>query len=142
VIKGMPTDANREARIKPHGTRLELQCAGANPQLLMNLHYPISKTLLWSPEGCGSVLFQIEVSNLMLTKKYEGPQAFPAFLHDFGTGTRTFFPWEFPAEKAALEKLGIKYIKVNYLFGGEYADVRQFVSMSGRIPRSIASCWN
>ena len=142
VIKGMPTDANRGARIKPHGTRLELQCAGANPQLLMNLHYPISKTLLWSPEGCGSVLFQIEVSNLMLTKKYEGPQAFPAFLHDFGTGTRTFFPWEFPAEKAALEKLGIKYIKVNYLFGGEYADVRQFVSMSGRIPRSIASCWN
>jgi type VI secretion system protein ImpL len=141
TIRGLPTDVNREAWLKPHGTRLELQCAGGNPQILINLHYPISKSFQWSPESCGLVVFQIEVSNLVLTKKYEGPQAFAIFIQDFGSGTRTFFPREFPEERNALEKLGIRYIKVNYQFSGDHDEVKQFVSMSGQIPKRIAPCW-
>jgi type VI secretion system protein ImpL len=141
TIKGLPTDANREARIKPHGTRLELQCAGNSPQSLINLHYPISKTFQWSAEACATVLFQIEVSNIVLTKKYEGPQAFPNFLQDFGSGSRTFFPREFPSEKDTLERLGIKYIKVVYQFSGDHGEVRQYVALPRQIPRIIAPCW-
>jgi type VI secretion system protein ImpL len=141
TIRGLPTDVNREASIKPHGTRLELQCAGSNLQSLINLHYPISKTFQWSPEACGAVLFEIEVSNIVLTKKYEGPQAFAHFFQDFGSGVRTFFPREFPSEKGYLESLRIKYIKVNYQFSGDYEEVRQYVSIPKQIPRSIAQCW-
>jgi type VI secretion system protein ImpL len=141
TIKGLPTDANREARIKPHGTRLELQCAGSSPQSLINLHYPISKTFQWSAEDCSTVLFQIEVSDLVLTKKYEGPQAFPNFLQDFGSGSRTFFPREFPSEKDTLERLGIRYIKVTYQFSGDHGEIKHYGALPRQIPRTIAACW-
>ena len=141
TIRGLPTDVNREASLKPHGTRLELLCAGSDPQSLMNLHYPISKTFQWSPETCSAVLFQIEVGNIELTKKYEGTQAFANFIQDFGNGVRTFFPREFPAEKGYLESLRIRYIKVNYQFSGDHEEVRQYVSIPKQIPRSIAQCW-
>jgi type VI secretion system protein ImpL len=141
TIKGLPTDANREARIKPHGTRLELQCTGSSPQSLMNLHYPISKTFQWSAEACNTVLFQIEVSDLVLTKKYEGPQAFPNFLQDFGSGSRTFFPREFAEEKDKLERLGIRYIQVVYQFSGDHGEIKRYVALPRTIPRTIAPCW-
>ncbi len=46
-IKGLPTDANAEARIKPQTTRLELQCNGSS-QSLVNNNYPVGKTFSWS----------------------------------------------------------------------------------------------
>ena len=141
TIKGLPTDDNPEAKLKPHRSRLELQCTGG-PQSLINLNYPMAKTFTWSPETCNDVLFQVEVGDVTLTKRYSGPQAFPQFLEDFRGGTRTFYPNEFPKEKAALERLGIRYIKVNYQFTGNQAILGLGRSVPGQAPGSIARCWN
>lgn len=141
VIRGLPTAANPEAKTKPHATKLELQCAGQT-QSITNFNYPVSKTFQWSMETCSDVLFQIEVGNLVLTKKFIGNQAFPDFLQEFKDGQRTFLPAEFPNEKAALEAMGIKQIKVNYQFGGDFqALVGQIKPMLGQAPLNIVKAW-
>jgi type VI secretion system protein ImpL len=139
-IRGLPTDSNPDARIKPQSTRLEMQCAGGN-QALENLNFPITKTFNWSPDSCGDVVLQIDVGDTVLTKRYTGPQAFPDFLSDFKGGRHTFTPADFRSEKQALDRMGVKYIRVNYLVsGGGQAVVGQAKSMPGQAPRSIARC--
>ncbi len=141
AVKGLPTDANADARIKPHGTRLELQCAGS-AQTLVNQNFPVGKTFYWSPETCGDVIFQIEVGDQVLTKRYGGPQAFPDFLREFAGGSRSFPAREFPGEKEALERMGIKHIRVNYQIMGSAQVVKQGSAMAGATaPRVIARCW-
>jgi type VI secretion system protein ImpL len=140
IIRGLPTDANPDARIKPHGTRLELQCA-TGVQNLVNQNYPVNKTFMWTPDTCGDVLFQIEVGDVVLTKKYIGPRAFPDFLQEFKGGRRTFIPGDFPTERAGLERLGIKYIRVNYQFSDDQPVMGQVASLPGQAPRAIAQCW-
>ena len=141
TVRGLPTDANPEARVKPHSTRIELQCA-SGVQLLENLNYPVQKTFNWAPDSCSDVLFQIEAGEVVLTRRYSGPQAFPAFLEDFPGGRRTFYSHEFPAQKQALERMGIKYIKVNYQISGQQAVVGKAKALPGRIPGSITRCWD
>lgn len=141
AIKGLPTDANGEARIKPHGTRLELQCAGQT-QSLVNRNFPVGKTFYWSPDSCGDVIFQIEVGDLVLTRRYAGSQAFPDFLKDFPGGSRTFPVREFPGEKEALARMGLTSIRVNYQFLGGGAVIKQGSAMAGAsAPRVIARGW-
>jgi len=140
-IKGLPTDINPEAQIKPHATSLELQCAD-KAQKLINLNYPVKKTFNWSPETCRDVIFQIEVGNLVLTKKYTGYRAFAKFLKDFIDGQRTFYPKEFPRHKAALKRLGIRYIKASYQFNGNRPIITLLTSAPGRAPRNIVQCWD
>ncbi len=141
TIKGLPTDTNPEVRLKPHGTRLELQCAGSTESLI-NLHYTVSKTFNWSSETCSDVILRIDVGDISLVKQYEGSQAFPNFLLDFPGGQRSFYPHEFPEEQEYLESLGIKFIKVNYDFSGHYQDVLElFKHRPEEVQRSIAWCW-
>ncbi len=139
-IKGLPTDANVEASIKPHAARLELQCGG-NSQTLVNNNYPVSKTFYWSPDSCGDVVLQIEVGDVVLTRHYMGQEGFPSFLKDMHGGQRTFRDKEFPGEKKALARMGVKYITVNYRFTGSGAVLKQTATVSGQAPRSIAQCW-
>lgn len=144
VIKGLPTDANADARIKPQSTRLELLCT-SGPQSLENLNFPVSKTFVWTSDSCSDVTFQIDVGEVMLTKKYPGPQGFAAFLRDFPGGRHTFYPHDFPRERGALERMGITYIRVNYQIsgGGEIiAQAGSASSLPGQAPRVIAPCWN
>jgi len=141
VLNGLPTDANSDAQKKPQRTRLEVQCGGA-VQTIINENYPVRGTFNWSPETCGDVLFQIEVGDLVLTKKYAGNLGFAEFLQDFRGGQRTFYPSEFPAEKAGLEALGIKSIRVNYQFSGDHQSaIGQIRSLPGQAPRNIVRCW-
>jgi len=139
-IKGLPTDTNADARVKPHATRLEIQCNGSS-QSLVNNNYPVGKTFSWSPDACGDVLFQIEVGDLVLTRHYIGQQGFPDFLKDLKGGRRTFAAREFPGEKNALERMGVKSITVNYQLIGSGAILQQTATLSGQAPRSIARCW-
>lgn len=139
-IKGLPTDANAEASIKPHATRLELQCGG-NSQILVNNNYPVSKTFNWSPEACSDVVLQIEVGDVVLSRYYMGQEGFPGFLKDMRGGRRTFSAREFPGEKKALERIGVKSITVNYRFMGSGPVLKQTATLSGQAPRSIAECW-
>lgn len=141
VIRGLPTDANPEAKVRPRSTKLELQCTSGN-QTIINYHYPLSKTFQWSLDTCTDVLFQIEVGSIILIKKYTGSQAFIEFLQDFKGGQRTFSPSEFPGEKAALENLEIKYIKVNYQFSGDYQSLVETIkSIPGQVPGNIVKSW-
>ena len=122
-------------------TRLEVQC-GSAVQTIINENYPVRSTFNWSPEGCGDVLFQIEVGYLVLTRKYTGSLAFAEFLQEFRGGQRTFYPAEFPAEKTDLEGMGIKSIRVNYQFSGDHQSaIAQIKSLPGKAPRNIVRCW-
>jgi len=140
-VEGLPTDSNPEARVRPHATRLELQC-GSSAQSLTNLNYPVGKTYNWSPDQCGDVTLQIEVGELTLSQRWAGPQAFPEFLHSFATGQRTFSPGSFPGERSALERMGIRYLRVNYKLTGSAPVIKQGNLVSGMVPREIARGWN
>jgi len=142
IIKGLPTDANREAQIKPQSTRLELQCATGS-QVIANMNYPVSKPFIWSPDACGDVLFQIDIGDAVLTKRYTGAQAFPDFLRDFSGGRRIFYPKQFPREKQALERMGVRFIRVNYqMFGAQEIFSGQTNPLPSRVPAKITECWD
>ena len=140
-IKGLPTGVNPEAQIKPHATHVELQCASESLKL-SNFQFPIMKNFRWSMETCGDVLFEIEVSDLILSRQYRGSQAFPRFLDDFKTGQKTFYPNDFPDQKDALQRLGIRYIKVNYQFAGHKPVLGLLRAAPGAVPTRIAQCWD
>uniref|UniRef100_C6E3K1 Type VI secretion system component TssM1 N-terminal domain-containing protein n=1 Tax=Geobacter sp. (strain M21) TaxID=443144 RepID=C6E3K1_GEOSM len=142
TIKGLPTDANAEARVKPQGTRLELQCA-AGSQVISNMNYPVSRPFAWSPDSCGDVLFHIEIGDTLLTRRYPGTRGFVAFLRDFPGGRHTFYPSHFPAERDALEKMGVRFIRVNYqIFGAGDIPEGEGETLPGRVPRKVAECWD
>lgn len=142
TIKGLPTDANAEARIKPQGTRLELQCATGS-QVMANMNYPVSKPFHWSPDSCGDVLFQIDIGDTVLARRYPGPQGFPAFLREFPGGRQTFYPAQFPQQRKALERMGVRFIRVNYqMFGANEIATEQADQLPGRVPEKIAECWD
>ncbi|MCB2181954.1 MAG: hypothetical protein KQH63_08005 [Desulfobulbaceae bacterium] len=140
-IKGMPTEVNSEAQIKPHATHVELQCASST-QKLSNFQFQIMKSFTWSQETCGDVLFEIEVSDMVLTKIYRGTQAFPSFLNDFKTGRKKFYPGDFPDHQDALKRLGIKYITVNYQFAGHKPVLELLRASPGAVPSRIVTCWD
>ncbi len=135
-INGLPTAANPEARFQPHGTRLELQCGGS-VQTLVNNNYPVSRTFYWSPDTCGDVVLNIEIGDVVLTKRYLGPQAFPDFLREFKGGSRIFAASEFPGERSDLDRLKVRYIKVAYRFIGNMPVVQVVETMPVALPRSI-----
>ncbi len=145
-IKGFPTDANPEAKIKPHATHLRVKCAN-RVFSLTNLNYPIQKTINWSPENCVEVAFTIEVDELSLVKKYLGNDAFPNFLKDFSAGTKTFYPMDFPQNLSGLNRLGITYIRVNYEFSNHeplltFQRINQKRPVLPNLPKNITQCWD
>jgi type VI secretion system protein ImpL len=146
-IRAVPTDVNSEATRKPHAVKLELHCS-SGVQSLANYQYMVNKTFAWSADTCSDVILQIEVGDVVLTKKYEGEEAFIDFLREFRGGKRVFYPKEFPVERAALERMGIKYIRVNYNFTGEGALITQAkeakakaAELPSNVVRKIARCW-
>ena len=139
TMEGLPTSANPEARIQPSATRLELQCADKR-QTLINRNYPVRQTFTWSSQTCGDVMFQIEVGNLLLTVKYGGSQGFARFLQEFHRGERTFAAEDFPAERAALQSLGIRFIQVKYLITGHEPVVQLLSVTPTRVPTIIVQC--
>lgn len=142
TVTGLPTEANDNARVQPHATRLVIQCMDGQ-QVLVNMNFPVTKTLVWSGIRCGGVTFSIEVGNLVLTKTYTGPDAFAKFLMEFQGGTRTFTPADFPREASHLTSLGIRYIKVQYRFSGHQAVIAQarpVMDQPKALPATIVRC--
>ncbi len=140
TITGLPTDANARARVKPHATHLELQCAGETLRLT-NLQYPVRKTFDWSPRGGCDVVFTIEVGDLVLTRTYTGSLAFARFLDDFRTGQHRFVPGDFPQDAAALKRMGISSITARYRFEGHQKVIELLGAENMRPPETIAVCW-
>ena len=140
-ISTSATDCNREARVQPHMTVLEYQCAETKMRL-ENFNYPVTKSFTWSPGGCGEVTFQIGVGDLLLTRTYSGSNAFPKFLNDFKSGQKVFYRSEFPDEEAALKRMGIEYIKAKYQFQGYEPMLQLLYETPGVAPRRIVACWD
>jgi type VI secretion system protein ImpL len=88
------------------------------------------------------VVFQIDIGDLILTKKYPGPQGFPDFLHSFPGGRHIFYPKDFPREKRSLERMGISFIRVNYQISGGLDIAGHGKDLPGQAPRVITQCWN
>ncbi|GFO64717.1 type VI secretion system protein ImpL [Geomonas paludis] len=142
TIKGLPTDANAEARVKPQGTRLELHCA-TGVQSIVNMNYPVSRPFVYLPDACSDVVLQIDVGDTTLTRRYLGSSGFTEFLRDFPAGRHTFYPRNFPQEKEALQRLGVRFIKVNYqLFGAGDLAAQPAETLPARVPVKIAECWD
>ncbi len=116
-VRGLPTDVNPDARLKPQAVRLEVRCE-SGVQRLENFMYPNSATFKWTPETCHDVVMKIEIGELVLTRFYGGDMAFPKFLREFRGGQSTYTPKSFPESRAGLDDLGIRYITVKYELGG------------------------
>jgi type VI secretion system protein ImpL len=119
-ITANPTSVNKDAKITPHVTTLELSC-GADTSRLVNLNYPIRKKMSWEPENCDAVSVQIEIGSLILVKKYEGKLAFAHFAKDFQSGSHRYTPADFPTRKKQVSRLRIKTIKVGFKVRGGQA---------------------
>jgi len=141
TVIALPTDVNREAALKPQETKLELQCSSGN-QILVNLNYPISRGFAWSPSACGDVILKINIGNLTLTKQYVGFEGFPRFLEDFRDGQRIFHPEDFPDQKDALERLRIRFIRVQFKFRGNLEVLKLLRMTPDSLPGKIAICWD
>jgi type VI secretion system protein ImpL len=140
-VRGFPGEANPGARSLPQRTILQLHC-GADVQSLEIFSYPKPpQNFQWTPQSCSDVIFQVDIGDLSLKKKYSGSKAFPEFLQDFQGGMRTFYSHEFPTEKAALERMGIQYLRIRYEIGGDQSAVRKFATAPRQAPRTIATCW-
>ena len=139
VLKGMPTDTNSSAKLIPHVTKLELECAEGS-QTLENYNFPVSHTFVWSPTGCGDVNLKINIGHLVLEKKYTGFRPFAKFLKDFSKGQHTFYRKEFRGKSAALKRMGIKYIKVKYKISGGRPVIRLLRMAAGNAPEVIVPC--
>jgi len=114
TVEGLPTEANDSARLQPHATRLDMHCGGEVKSLL-NMNYPVSTRFAWT-QDCDAVALNIAVGDIVLKKTYNGSNALERFLRDFQHGMHTFRPADFPRQAAALKKLGITAITVQYRF--------------------------
>jgi len=140
TVTPLPTSANPNALAQPHAVNLKLQCATETQQVI-NRNYPLKKTIAWSPQNCGDVLFEIEISNLVCTRKYTNPMAFAKFLGDFARGERIFRAEDFPEQALALKNLNVKTIQVRYEFSGHQPILELSRSTPEKVPWIIAKCW-
>ncbi len=135
-VAALPTDANAGATHQPHRTSLILQCADG-AQSLVNLNYPIQKTLTWSPGACSAVLVEISIGDVILTQRYKGYDAFLNFLDDFRRGNRVFGIDEFPEQRALLAGYTVKHINVSYSFEGSGNVLSLAEYRPGNVPARI-----
>jgi type VI secretion system protein ImpL len=140
-LDGLPTDANADAAMMPHVTKLELECA-AGAQSLDNYNYPVSHTFEWSPIECGDVTLSILIGPLTLKKAYTGFRPFARFLKDFEKGQHTFYRMDFPDQGAELKRMNIKFIKVKYKITGGGPVMTLLNMEAGKAPEVIVSCSN
>ncbi len=141
TIRGLPTDVNDKAKIRPHETILELQC-GSEVQTMKNLNYPVRATFNWAPGGCGDVTLKILVGSYTLEKKYTDYPQFSKFLRHFSSGSVSFSPSDFPEHQADLRRLDIQFIVVRYQFTGNGPVIGMMDVSSGSAPVESVSCWN
>ena len=113
-----------------------MQC-GDGPQSLVNLNYPIQKTLVWSPGACSAVLVEISIGDVILTQRYKGYDAFIRFLSDFRRGSRVFGRDDFPEQRALLAGYNVKHITVSYSFEGSGKVLRLAQYRPGSVPARI-----
>jgi len=137
-IETLPTEAN-PGGVQPHATHLELICSSQSVQL-DNYNFPNQGTFTWAPRMCNDTILQIEVGDIVLTKRYSGALGFPKFVRDFSGGQKVFKRKDFPKKSKALKNQGVKYIKVNYRLSGVKGVLGHLRQGAGRVPEVITVC--
>jgi type VI secretion system protein ImpL len=112
-LAAYPIGVNAGAKARPYAAMLSIQCAQDVIEL-SNLNIEASNTFEWKPSQCGEVILDIEIDNLVLTKRYPGPLGLSMFLQEFKDGARVFTPADFPAAMQQLDKLGVREITLRY----------------------------
>jgi type VI secretion system protein ImpL len=141
VVRAEPTGVNPGARMPPHETVTNLLCPGGGTELV-NQNYPVSKSFRYSPQECRDLLLTIKIGNLELQKAYRGSLAFPRFIRDFASGSRRLMAAEFPEQEAALKRMGIDYIAMEYEFKRHKPVLDFFRAAVAPLPEVIAPCWD
>ncbi|MDQ7031990.1 MAG: type VI secretion protein IcmF/TssM N-terminal domain-containing protein [Desulfonauticus sp.] len=140
VIKTVPMSVNSGAEVEPLYTSLTINCA-SGAVTLDNYNFPNKISIDWSPETCGDVVLSIKFPDVVLKKKYSGKLGFARFLKDFSSGTRVFYPDDFPENKDYLKHRKISWIELSYLFEGEHLDVASILTtIPKNIPQTIVEC--
>jgi type VI secretion system protein ImpL len=116
-VSALPTDVNKDAKVIPHSTTLEMVCKNETTRLV-NLNYPVHKEFNWAPQSCEEVNLQIEVGSLILRRQFKGKFAFLLFLQEFKSGSHSFKASDFPEEQNLLARMDIQSIIVSYKFDG------------------------
>lgn len=135
-IEALPTDTNSGAKLKPHLTRLVLQC-GSETQELLNFNQGVNANFKWNPEECQKVLLEIHVGDISLKRHYKGRDAFPRFLNDFQKGAKILKSKDFPAKTGFLKDYGISSITVRYQFQGHEPLIRSLRKTFRHVPEKI-----
>lgn len=135
-VSALPTDTNPGALVKPHETRLMLQCS-TGKQEIVNQNYPITKTFEWAAQDCGDVTIEIAVGNVILKKSYTGYKSLVNFFKEFRSGKRVFTKKDFPSEIAILDRYKIDRIELAYQFSGHRDILRLASSNASAIPKKI-----
>jgi type VI secretion system protein ImpL len=117
-LAASPIGVNAGAKARPYAAMLSIQCAQEVIEL-SNLNIEASNTFEWKPSQCGEVILDIEIDNLILTKRYPGPLGLSMFLQEFKDGARVFTPADFPAAMEQLDKLGVREITLRYGMQGQ-----------------------
>ncbi|MEK6750404.1 MAG: type VI secretion protein IcmF/TssM N-terminal domain-containing protein [Pseudomonadota bacterium] len=117
-VGALPTGVNPDADVKPHLTKLVLQCGAGNIEL-DNYNYPIQKKFNWNPADCADVVLQIYVGDVVCERKYTGFNGFNDFMKDFRGGPKTYRKEMFPAQAGRLAGYRVKSITVGYQFSGQ-----------------------
>ena len=137
-ISALPTDANPEAIKKPHETRLVLQCATGN-QELVNHNFPIKKTMQWTPQGCTDVTIEVYVGDAILKRIYSGPRGFLHFLTEFNSGRLLLRASDFPEQAGILSGYKINNVTVAYTFSGHEGALRLGGADASAVPERIVT---
>ncbi len=137
-ISALPTDANPDAIKKPHETRLTLQCATGN-QELVNHNFPIKKTMQWTPQGCTDVTIEVYVGEAILKRIYSGHRGFLRFLSEFNSGRLVFRTSDFPEQAGILSGYKIRNVTVAYTFSGHDGAMRLAGADASAVPERIVS---
>lgn len=145
-VTANPTSVNREAKILPHATTLELICESGTTRLI-NYNYPKQKKFFWEPEYCQQVNLHIDIGRLVLTKKYEDKLSFAQFAKEFQNGYHHFTPKDFPEKKSQMARMQLKNIKVQFQIEEGQALVDLLDQAKKRatlpeVPHNITTCWD
>ena len=116
-IQTVPINVNNEAGIKPHSSKLVLECADQKTELLNN-NFPESKVFKWNPATCGDVTLSIKFRDIAVEKSYNGKMGFAHFLQDFKDGRKIFNVSDFPEQMGYLTNNGVSDVFVSYDING------------------------
>jgi type VI secretion system protein ImpL len=139
TFSALPANVNEGAAETPYAVELSLHCA-REKQSFVNYNSPASALFTWREDTCGDTSLTIRFRSATLNVLYAGANGFLDFLNDFHYGEKIFKRQDFPAQEAALAKLGIGEITIQYWFAGADELLSSRIVMAGEPPAVAAFC--